>query len=153
MSPSPSFARALALVAFLLAATGCDDDTVVTPNDDIAFLVGEWEARSFVVSNPANPIQSVDVVQDLDGSFELFVEPSGRYTALLVVDFPQPPESGILFLDDGLLILDPDAGEPSPTEFELVGERVILRGDTEFDFNFDGESDPAELVIDLVPAG
>lgn len=124
---------------------------MIAPNEEIAFLVGDWNARSFVVTNPAAPVQTVDVVRDLDGRFGFFVEPSGRYTAVLTLFLPQPPESGILFLRDGLLILDPDGGEPAPTAFERVGERVILRGESEFDFNFDGEPDPAEVVIDLVP--
>ncbi len=145
--------RLLLAGTLLLGVVSCHEDAGVGPDPEIAFLVGEWEARSFVVRDPEFPVLSVDLVQDLGGRFQLFVEPSGRYTALLATTLPQPPESGALFLEDDRLVLDPDDGEPAANEFELIGWRVILRGESQFAFSGSAGPVPVEVVIDLEPAG
>ncbi len=117
------------------------------------FLVGDWLADSLVLTSVANP----DVVADLTALgavFTLSVQPSGRYTAILVA-FGQPPfsETGKLTVDGAHVVLMPESppGPESRALWERVGDSVILEGETDFDFNLDGTTEPAMLRQVLIP--
>jgi hypothetical protein len=121
-----------------------DPDPAVEP------FVGDWEASEFVVTNLADPDQTVDVTDG--GSFTLNVQPSGQYTAIL--DFPDSPtpgvEQGRLTVVGNSVRLSPLVGDPITSAYAFEGsDRLVLDGPTAFDWNRDGELDASTAHIVL----
>ena len=139
------------LGAVTIGPTACGSD----PNDldlNPDFMVGEWLADSLVMTSVANP----DVVTDLTelgAEFTLSVQPSGRYTAILEGFGQASSESGELTVDGEYVILRPTSppGPVSQALWERVDDSVILEGESDFDFNLDGTTEPATLRQVLVP--
>ena len=136
--------------AIVLAAAGCGDPTEPVLNPD--FMVGDWVADSLVMTSLADPQVVTDLVA-LGAMFTLSVEPSGRYTAILVAPGGSSSESGRLTVDGPNVILMPEfpPGPQSLAVWERVGDSVILEGESEFDFNTDGVDEPAMLRQVLSP--
>ena len=123
-------------------------ETVFEPG----FMVGNWLAESLVVTSVANPEVVADLTA-LGAVFTLSVQPSGRYTAILE-GFGQPSsEFGHLTVDGAHVVRMPESppGEESRALWELVGDSVILVGETDFDFNFDGALEAGILREVLIP--
>ena len=135
--------------SLLLAGCGESDPGVTDPDPEIAAFVGDWEAVVFNVTNLANEDQIFRVVEA--GSFTLNVQPSGFYTAtLLVAEFPPNVENGQLTVIGNSVRLSPTGGQATTAEYEFQGpNRIELNGPTEFDFNFDGEPEEATALIIL----
>ena len=134
-----------------LGAIGCQGDPT-GPDFNPDFMVGNWLAESLVMTSVANP----DVVADLTALgavFTLSVQPSGRYTAILEGFGQSSSESGKLTVDGAFVVLMPEAppGPESQAFWERVGDSVILEGDSDFDFNLDGTTEPAMLRQVLIP--
>jgi hypothetical protein len=132
---------------------GCGGSDVVgvgDPDPAVEPFVGDWEASEFVVTNLANPDQSVDVTEG--GSFTLNVQPSGQYTAIL--DFPDSPTPGVelgqLSVVGNSVRLSPISGDPITSAYTFEGaDRLILDGPTAFDWNRDGELEASTAHIVL----
>ena len=134
-----------------VGAIGCQGDPT-GPDFNPDFMVGNWLAESLVMTSVANP----DVVADLTALgavFTLSVQPSGRYTAILEGFGQSSSESGKLTVDGAFVVLMPEAppGPESQAFWERVGDSVILEGDSDFDFNLDGTTEPAMLRQVLIP--
>jgi hypothetical protein len=116
------------------------------------FMVGDWSAASLVMTSAANPAVTADL-RALGATFTLLVEPSGRYTAILEGFGQSSSEIGKLTVDGADVVLMPDSppGPESRAQWERVGDSVILKGDSEFDFNLGGTTEPATLSQMLVP--
>jgi hypothetical protein len=138
----------LAAAVLLVGCGGSDPTDVTEPDPDVAPFVGTWEAVVFEVTNLADQDQVLDVVAI--GSFSLNVQPSGFYTATLVVEESLNVENGQLTVIGNSIRLGPTDGQATTAEYAFLGpNRVELNGPTEFDFNFDGEPETARARIIL----
>lgn len=132
----------LSAVVLLAAACGGDDGTSVDP--DLQALAGDWNATELVLTSVANPEVAPDLIQ-LGADFSLNVQPSGQYTAILIYAGNSATAIGTIRLSGDVLTMAqtfPDTLTTSGT-YELTGDVLILDANTEFDFNLDGEDEPA----------
>jgi len=138
------------LLAVAVAACG-DDDTPdpVGPDPAIAPFVGTWDAEVFTVTSDADPNIVADLMEN--GSFFINVQPSGTYTASLEFGgIPLSPEVGMMTVSGDVITLNPSGADAATSEFTFVSEDYLrLEGPTEFDFNLDGELEPAQAFIEL----
>ena len=134
-----------------IGAIGCGSDPI-EPDFDPDFMVGDWLADSLVMTSAANPEVVADLVA-LGAVFTLSVQPSGRYTAILEGFAQSSSEFGRLTVDGASVVLMPESppGPESRALWERVGDSVILEGDSDFDFNLDGTTEPATLRQVLIP--
>ena len=134
-----------------LGAIGCQGDPT-GPDFNPDFMVGNWLAESLVMTSVANPEVVADLTA-LGAVFTLSVQPSGRYTAILEGFGQSSSESGKLTVDGAFVVLMPEAppGPESQALWERVGDTVILEGESDFDFNLDGTTEPAMLRQVLIP--
>jgi hypothetical protein len=85
-----------------------------------------------------------------NGSFVIHVEPSGTYTATLTFGGFPLVEIGTLAVSGDFVILRPSGGDPATSAYDFVrSDYLRLDGPTDFDFNLDGELDPAQAHIEL----
>lgn len=139
---------ALALVVVLAAACGGEDPVVVDPL--VSPLVGDWSATAMVVTSVANPDVAPELIA-LGASFTLNVQSSGQYTAILIYAQQASTEIGFLSVSGNVVTMThsfPDTKTTSAT-YVLAGNRLTLDGDTDFDFNLDGTSEPAVAHFEL----
>lgn len=140
----------MALVLLTVGACGGDDSTGPPEEDPdaIAPFVGTWDAEVFTVTSDADPSIVADLMEN--GSFTINVQPSGTYTATLTFGGIPLVEIGEISVQGDFIILLPNGGEPATSSYEFVrSDYVRLEGPTEFDFNLDGELDPAQAFIEL----
>lgn len=130
---------------------GCGGDNLEA-DPSIASLVAEWRAIRMVVTNPANPAIAPDLIL-AGATFYLDVQPSGQYTAILTA-FGQPStEFGRIQISGQQILLHRQQPGPARTDvadYRLSGDTLFLSGTTDFDFNLDGQTEPAQLRTDLV---
>ena len=150
-SRSSVLVSAVVIGAATIVATGCGGDPA-GPDLNPDFMVGDWLADSLVMTSAANPAVTADLLA-LGATFTLLVEPSGRYTAILEGFGQSSSEIGRLTVDGADVVLMPESpsGPESRALWERVGDSVILEGDSDFDFNTDGTTEPATLRQVLVP--
>jgi hypothetical protein len=138
-------------LASLLVACGSSDPVATTqPDPAVEPFVGEWHALEFKVTSAQDADVWFDVVDG--GSFTLVVQPSGMYTA--IVEFPSLSdpvvEVGQMSSVGSSITLRPQGGPAATSSYQFDGpDLLILDGPTEFDFNDDGELDPAQAHIVL----
>ncbi len=139
------------VLALGLLVAGCSEDAVA-PADEVAALVGDWEATSLIVTNVANPAIAPDLIE-LGASFTLNVQPSGQYTAILVVALQSSTEIGQIRVSGPNVTLQPTfpPGQSATSgTFSLNNGVLTIDGNTEFDFNLDGTPEPARAHFELV---
>ena len=86
---------AVTVVTVLLSACGGDDP--IEADESIAAFVGDWNTTSVVLTSTFNTDLSVDLIE-LGSSFDLNVQPSVHYTAILVFAGQEQPEFSRLSL-------------------------------------------------------
>lgn len=137
------------LVSALFA--GCSDDTGFGPDPAVTPFVGDWEATALVLSSPVAPDLSVDLIEQ-GSTFNLNVQPSGTYTAILVFFGQAQTEIGQISVAGQTVTLNstfPTVSTEISTYVFEGPDRLILDGDTEFDFNLDGTPDDALAHFEL----
>jgi len=141
----------VATALFLLA--GCGGSDSFDPNDLLSECIGDWEATALVPTSPVTSSASADLIA-LGSTFNLNVQPSGTYTAVLIFQGLASTEIGTLSLSGGnTVVLDrtfPTASKEISTYIFKGSDRLILDGNTEFDFNFDEAPDEALAHFELV---
>jgi hypothetical protein len=133
----------MGVLALVVAACG-GDDPPTGPDPSVAPFVGTWEATTFTVTSIDDPPEMRDLLSN--GSFTINVQPSGLYTATLLL-------GELEIVSDGVLILRPDGSNPCPasSEYSFSGpDQVTLRGPTCVDFNLDGTDEDAVALIVLM---
>ena len=137
----------------LLVLAGCGDGDSLGPDASLADFVGDWEATALVLTSPVTPDLSADLIE-LGSTFNINIQPSGLYTAILVFQGQASTEIGSISRSGAnTVILDRTFPTPSREISTYVFEgndRLILDGDTEFDFNLDGIPDQALAHFELV---
>ena len=143
-------------VVLLLGCLACGDGTdagdPLVADPAVAPYVGDWEAQALTLTNTANP-EIVAHLVALGATFTLNVQPSGRYTAILVYWGQASTEIGNLSVSGSTLTLHRDfpTTKVTPGTFEFFGpDRFTLDGDSEFDFNDDDTDEAALAHFDLV---
>jgi len=144
-------ARRLALMGALVLAAGCGGgETVVEPDPSIAPFVGDWSATAMTLTSLANP----DIVADLialGATFNLNVQPSGQYTAILIYAGQASTEIGFISVSGDVVTLRRSfpSADTSSAVYSIVGNRLTLDGDSDFDFNLDGTAEAALAHIEF----
>ena len=142
--------RGLSLL--LLSLTGCGDPAPTGPDPLIEPFVGDWTATAFVLTSSVSDQVSIDLIQ-LGGTFDLNIQPSGSYTAILIYAGLGQTEMGTISATANMVTLNREfpSRENEVSAYQFVGDTVlILDGDTEFDFDFDGQGDPAPAHFELL---
>ncbi len=144
------------LLVMAAAGAGCGADapgiTEVEADPAVAPFVGDWQADVLLITSKANPEMVADLIA-IGSTFTLNVQPSGTYTAVLTFQGVAQTEIGDLSVSGSTLTMDRTFPSPqrSISTFRFEGSnRLILDGDTEFDFNLDGTPEPATAHIEPV---
>ena len=139
----------LGIALLASVAVGCSDSSgpgSATPAD----LVGQWIANAYTVTSVATTSTSAELVGVGMTLTLTFTETA--YTG--VVTFPGDPQenfSGTYTIEGQSLILD-EVGQDAPETmtFSLLGSILTLSGDDDsYDFDNDGQEEPATFVIIL----
>lgn len=144
--------RAVGVVLLAWTAGACSDSTGVDDDPAVAPFVGDWEATVLTLTSPVSEDFTVDLIE-LGATFTLNVQPSGTYTAVLTFMGQAQTEIGQVSVSGQTIILDRSfpTTDRSISTYAFDGpDRLILDGDTEFDFNLDGTADPAIAHFELV---
>jgi hypothetical protein len=111
--------------------------------------VGTWDAVVFTVTADDPPHTTADVLTL--GPFWISVEPSGRYIATLEFLGGQVEFGQLTVQTSTRLTLDPDNGPAAPSDYVFATtDSLVLDGSTDFDFNLDGTTEPAQAHIEIV---
>jgi hypothetical protein len=145
---TPGRLPALAMMA--MVAVGCSE-TIDPADITLQDLVGTWNATK-VEYTPDGGGAAFDLI-DNGGSATLTLSASGTLTGTFTFAGQSDEIDGTVSLANGRLTLtEPGEGgdPPEVTVFDvtLSGNTLTLTSDdVEFDFNFDGENEPASVVI------
>ena len=140
----------IGFLAVLLLLGGCSGGSdTLQPDAAVAPFVGDWGASSLVVTSTANPDVHPDLIE-LGATFTMNVQPSGQYTAILLYAGQSSTEIGTVEVSGSTVTLHRDfpASSTSSSTYAFEGSsRLVLDGDTQFDFNLDGTPEPARAHI------
>ena len=145
-----SIVKGLSLLS--LSFLGCGDPVPTGPDPLIEPFVGNWAATAFVLTSSVSDQVSIDLIQ-LGGTFDLNIQPSGGYTAILVYAGLGQTEIGTISVTATTVALNREfpTRENEISTYQFVGDSVlILDGDTEFDLDFDGQEDPTLAHFELL---
>lgn len=144
------FSSSLLFLLFLLGG-GCSDDP--TGPKELKPLVGVWEARELVMTNQANPSVVVDLIEQ-GATFVLSILANGQYSASLTFLGQGTAEMGTVQVSGNNVTITPTQpeGPPLVATWGFAGERLVLDGESVFDFNLDGTPEASFAHIVLEPA-
>jgi hypothetical protein len=141
--------RWLGLALGLAGIYGCDSSSTFAPVPTVEPFVGTWDAVVFTVTADDPPHTTADVLTL--GPFWISVEPSGRYIATLEFLGGQVEFGQLTVQTSTRLTLDPDNGPAAPSDYVFATtDSLVLDGSTDFDFNLDGTTEPAQAHIEIV---
>jgi hypothetical protein len=138
----------LLLLSSAVAFGGCDNLTGDGNGGPLADLAGVWLATQYVMTNPADTLQSVDLIAEGEW-VSIMIKADGGFT-YTEYESGLPPGT-----DSGQVTVEGDtlwvaiAGEPELylLRYELSGDLLTLRTDqAEWDFDDDGTPEPARAV-------
>ena len=103
-----------------------------------------------VLTNKANTSLQLDLVTE-GAVFTISILGNGQYSASLSAFGQAHIEVGIVSVKGTQITISPTspAGPATTGEWDLQGGRLVVDGDTEFDFNQDGTSEDATLHLEL----
>jgi hypothetical protein len=142
--------RVVTLLAVVFSY-GCGDSDPSGPDPLVAPFVGDWSATALVLTSPLADLISVDIIE-IGSTFDLNVQPSGAYTAILVFAGGGSVEIGTIEVTATTITLHRDFpnNQTAVSTYQFIGDdMLILDGETEFDFNLDGIQDQAIAHFEL----
>jgi hypothetical protein len=151
MNPLRTWIRRTVAAAFLVGTlSSCGGDTV-GPDNSLNAIVGSWDAFRMVVVNKASPTTAPDLIK-LGVTFFVDVQPSGQYTAILTSFGIPNTEFGRIEVRNEQLTFHREQPGPARSDigtYRISADTLFLTGDTDFDFNLDGQAEPARLLTDF----
>ncbi|MCZ6916815.1 MAG: lipocalin family protein [Gemmatimonadetes bacterium] len=140
--------RTLTAAMLTVAVIGCSDATTV---EDVADLVGTWNAASFLFVSDADPNVTFELIAE-GGSFTLVIAADGSYTGNFAMGTEVETFSGTITISGSNLVItdDLDPEDTSTVAFELNGNTLTMTdSDESFDFDDDGVEEDADSVMVL----
>ena len=149
------FIPILLIISFSFILWNCAKNST-DPKENIpanvpAEVVGNWEARSYLVSNNANPLDLVDLIQEGYNLF-LSIQANGNYSSTFSFPgIPNETESGTATFINSTVTINPSDDDPFTMAYQL-SDSIITFIDTNstFDFDDDGTDEAATESIILV---
>jgi hypothetical protein len=114
--------------------------------------VGAWNARVVLLTNKANPSQSVDIIEE-GATFTISILATGTYTASLsIFGSAGQAQIGTVSVSGNQVTIAPTNSSEPPTTgtWAIQGGVLIIDGDTEFDFNLDGTREDSTVHMEFV---
>jgi len=138
----------IGLLLFTLIADCIKEST--GPEDGVPTeLVGTWYATAFTFLNPANPSQTVNLIQS-GFSFTLVIAGDGSFTATEVIPGIGTDVTTSTAVVSGSQITITDPEDTTVLAWVIIDNVLTLTSqDEEFDFNGDNVDEPAILTIVL----
>ena len=151
--PGRIFPRFSGLFLLLFASSGCSD-AITDPPKALEPLVGAWDARVLEVPDPANFLETLDVIQE-GGSYALSVLGDGTYSAVFDLVVFQGMEVGTITVSGQTLTLTPagSSGGAMTGSFMLEGDVLKVDALREIDFDGDGTEELVPFYLELVSRG
>lgn len=132
----------LLVVAPLVAGLGlaCGEDVAVED------LVGTWNATEFVFSDFGDPVTDFDVL-DSGGAVSIVIRANNTYTITFTFPGAEPEtDDGTWALDGDVLTFDAGTADETAFDVSLSGNTLTIHTeDITFDFDEDGDDEPAQL--------
>jgi len=135
----------------LMVLSGCGGSDPVQVDSGVAAFVGDWVADALVVTSVANPDIHPDLIA-IGASFTLNVQDSGQYTAILIYAGQAQTEIGTVEVSGRTVTLKRDfpSRATSSSTFSFQGsDQFAMDGDTQFDFNLDGQAEAARAHVEF----
>jgi hypothetical protein len=133
------------LLGLQLVACGRDATGPDTPS--LADIAGRWRANKIEYTNKADPSERADLAQ-LGARLVATFAASGDVTLVLTVLGQQEVVHGTAsVVNNQLVIRDALSGAVESLNPTLDGSTLTLRADASFDFDLDGQEEPATLLI------
>jgi hypothetical protein len=142
------------MVLVSLFALGCEDDSTGLDRFGLEDFEGTSEATRIQFINNADPSQRVDLISE-GGNLSLRIDREGRFveTSFNPRTGVTETRTGTAEVQGGNLVLNDDAGG-EPRVFSLTRSRdnlfTLSRTNDRFDFDNDGELEPATFEVDLL---
>lgn len=147
---------------FFISCSSSDEDelTKTGPDFSISELQGTWNATSafFSPSDPNSQSDGVDIIAE-GGTLSIVIQSNGRFTMNFNVAGADPfTVTGEMFFENNEFFAirfdeDPDDYEYFGIDYTATTLRINGGPDTaEWDFNGDGEDEPANVSLDFVKA-
>ena len=122
-----------------------------TEGTSVGELAGTWEGTKLLFISSPGATDTVDVLAE-GGALALTIGDDGSYSLGIALPDELPAlETGTLLIDGSRLILISDSPliDPVVFVFSRIGNTLFLDGDGEYDFDDDGEDDPADIEAEL----
>ena len=147
--PRPLRLRARAFLAAALLV-GASTPACITSTDvgDVADLAGFWTASHAIYSELADPTNRFDLIAEGFG-VTMDIEPSGAWVLTVALGELVATSSGTMTVDGKLLSIVDETGTNTGRAY-LEGDQVAIQlrgGLQEWDFDGDGEAEPAKLNL------
>ncbi len=147
---------------FFIACSSSDEDelTKTGPEFSISDLQGTWNATSafFSPSDPNSQSEAVDIIAE-GGTLSIVIQSNGRFTMNFDVEGLDPfTVTGEMFFENNEFFAIRFDEEPNDYDYfgiDYTATTLRINGgpDTaEWDFNGDGEDEPANVSLDFVKA-
>ena len=141
-------ASSLGVALFVAVAVGCSGDStgVASPND----FVGDWIASSYVVTSVANTSQTQDLTAMGMTLAITFTETTYSGTASFPGEVTETFSGTYTISGNQLTLNESGEGSTRLMTYSLSGNTLTLSGDDEeYDFDDDGQEDPATFTMVL----
>jgi hypothetical protein len=146
---------AAVVVVLPLLLSGCGDDESDGEEITLAQVASDWTAISVEYESDFDPNERVDVINDLNGTFDLTIDEDGDYvTSINLPGQGIEIDAGTVSVVNGdQLRFDPDDDAPETADARLSngGNRLTLEFDNaEYDFDGNGSEEEANARMILV---
>lgn len=117
-------------------------------------FVGVWSAEGLTLSNPDDPSQEIDLVEQ-GASYDLSILATGQYAAVFDIITARGYEAGTVRLFGDRITLTPtsSSGPATSGTWSFQGATLTVEAETLFDVDQDGEDELVGVTFTLVPRG
>lgn len=140
------------VLSFLVAGCGNDGDggivdPLITGGLSLENLVGTWNAVKWEYVSQSDPNVRFDFVTQGGVTVTLKIQSDGRFSLTYEGPGGQYTDYGALSVENNRLIIDFDEDDQIVLDATLEGDTLTLKTNDLFDFDGDGDEEPATLTI------